>query len=114
MRRLTATTAGVLIAAAAGSVAVASPALAQTPCTAAALISAITTANSTNGTVTLTSGCTYTLTAINNTTDAGGVGLPVITGKVTSRGAGPPSQGRARPARRCSASSTWRPRAASH
>ena len=88
MRRLTATTAGVLIAAAAGSVAVASPALAQTPCTAAALISAITTANSTNGTVTLTSGCTYTLTAINNTTDAGGVGLPVITGKVTLQGSG--------------------------
>jgi chitodextrinase len=88
MRRQTATTAGVLIAAAAGSVAVASPALAQTPCTAAALISAITAANSTNGTVTLTSGCTYTLTAINNTTDAGGVGLPVITGKVTIQGSG--------------------------
>ena len=87
MRRLTAA-AAVLIAAVTGSVAVSSPALAQTPCTAAALISAITTANSTNGTVTLTSGCTYTLTAINNTTDAGGVGLPVITGKVTIQGSG--------------------------
>ena len=80
--------AAVLIAGAAGSVAVSSPALAATPCTASALISAITTANLTNGTVTLTAGCTYALTAINNTTDGGGVGLPVITGRVTIQGAG--------------------------
>ena len=92
-RRLSAATV-VLIAAALGSVAVSSPALAlalaQTPCTASALISAITTANNTSGggTVTLTSGCTYTLTAINNTTDAGGVGLPVIKGQVTIAGSG--------------------------
>jgi chitodextrinase len=78
----------VLIAAVTGSVALSTPALAQTPCTTAALISAITLANPTNGTVTLTSGCTYTLTAINNTTDSGGVGLPVITGKVTIQGSG--------------------------
>ncbi len=79
---------GVLSAVAAGSVAVSTQALAATSCTTAALISAITTANSTNGTVTLTSGCTYTLTAINNTTDSGGVGLPVIKGKVTIQGSG--------------------------
>ncbi len=68
--------------------AVSASALAATSCTTAALISAITTANSTNGTVTLTSGCTYTLTAINNTTDGGGVGLPVIKGRVTIQGSG--------------------------
>jgi chitodextrinase len=71
-----------------GSVAVAVPAAAATLCSTAALITAITAANATNGTVTLTGGCTYTLTAINNTTDAGGVGLPVITGKVTIQGSG--------------------------
>jgi chitodextrinase len=71
-----------------GSVALATQALAQTPCTAAALISDISTANSSNGTVTLTSGCTYTLTTVNNTTDSGGVGLPVIKGKVTIQGSG--------------------------
>jgi chitodextrinase len=87
MRRL-AVAAGVLIAAVTGSVAVSSPALAQTLCTPGALVTAITVANATNGTVTLTSGCTYTLTALNNTTDAGGVGLPVITGKVTIQGSG--------------------------
>lgn len=68
--------------------AISAPALAATSCTTAALISAITTANSTNGTITLTSGCTYTLTAINNTTDGGGVGLPVIKGRVTIQGSG--------------------------
>jgi chitodextrinase len=77
-----------LIGGVTGSVAISSPAFAQTPCTASALISAITLANATNGTVTLTSGCTYTLTAINNTTDNGGVGLPVIEGDVTIQGAG--------------------------
>jgi chitodextrinase len=79
----------VLIGGMTASVAVASPALAlTTPCTTAALIAAISTANSTNGTVTLTSGCTYTLTAINNTNDAGGVGLPRITRNVTIQGSG--------------------------
>ena len=87
LRRLAVAT-GVLSAVAAGSVAVSTQALAATSCTTAALISAITTANSTNGTVTLTSGCTYTLTAINNTTDSGGVGLPVIKGKVKIQGSG--------------------------
>jgi chitodextrinase len=87
MRRLTAAVA-VLIGAVTGTVALSSPALAQVLCTPAALISAISVANSTNGTVTLTSGCTYTLTALNNTTDGGGVGLPVITGKVTIQGSG--------------------------
>ena len=87
MRRL-ATVAAVLIGGATGAVAVSSPALAATPCTASALVTAITLANMTNGTVTLTSGCTYTLMAINNTTDNGGVGLPVITGKVTIQGSG--------------------------
>jgi chitodextrinase len=89
LRRLTAV-GGVLSAVVAGTVAIFStPALAATTtCTTAALISAITSANSSNGTVTLTSGCTYTLTAVNNTTDSGGVGLPVITGKVTIQGSG--------------------------
>ncbi|MGH3283496.1 MAG: choice-of-anchor Q domain-containing protein [Streptosporangiaceae bacterium] len=87
-RRLTAG-AAVLIGGITGSVAISSPAFAATtPCTTTALISAITTANKTNGTVTLTSGCTYTLTAINNTTDIGGVGLPVIKGRVTIQGSG--------------------------
>jgi chitodextrinase len=87
MRRVSAG-AVMLIGGMTGAVAVAPPAFAGTPCTAAALISAITTANATNGTVTLTSGCIYTLTAINNTTDNGGVGLPDITGKVTIQGSG--------------------------
>ncbi|HEY6427355.1 MAG TPA: fibronectin type III domain-containing protein [Acidimicrobiales bacterium] len=39
------------------------------------------------GTVTLTTGCLYTLTQANNATD-GGTGLPVITGKVTIQGSG--------------------------
>src|ERR1039457_3882485 len=87
-RRLTAG-AAVLIGGITGSVAISSPAFAATtPCTTSALISAITLANATNGTVTLTSGCTYTLTAINNTTDNGGVGLPVITRNVTIQGSG--------------------------
>jgi chitodextrinase len=88
VRRLAAAVA-VLVAAVTGSMAVAQPAMAATvPCSASALISAISTANGTpgGGTVTLTSGCVYTLTAINNTTDAGGVGLPVISGNVTVQG----------------------------
>ena len=72
-----------------GGVAVAAPALAATvPCTASDLISAISTANGSGGTVTLTSGCVYTLTAVNNTTDGGGVGLPVISANVTVQGNG--------------------------
>ena len=70
------------------SLAAAQPALAATvPCTTASLVSALSAANSTNGTVTLSSGCVYTLTAANNTTD-GGTGLPVITGRVTVLGSG--------------------------
>jgi chitodextrinase len=71
-----------------GSLAAVQPALAGTvPCTVASLVSAISAANGTNGTVTLASGCVYTLTTANNSTD-GGTGLPVITGKVTVQGSG--------------------------
>ncbi len=73
-----------------GSLAVTQPAMAAAiPCTVAGLTAAITTANGTpgGGTVTLPSGCVYTLTATNNSTD-GGTGLPVITGKVTLQGNG--------------------------
>ncbi len=58
-------------------------------CSASGLISAISTANATpgGGSVTLTTGCLYTLTNANNATD-GGTGLPVITGKVTVQGNG--------------------------
>ncbi len=88
VRRLSAT-AAVLLVAALGSAAVAAPALAATvPCTASDLISAISAANGSGGTVTLTSGCVYTLTAVNNTTDGGGVGLPVISANVTVQGNG--------------------------
>ena len=74
--------------AALGGLASAPAALAATvACNTSSLISAVTTANSTSGTITLTSGCIYTLTAVNNTTD-GGTGLPVITGKVTVQGSG--------------------------
>ena len=63
--------------------------LAQANCDPTKLVSAVTTANTApgGGTVTLTSGCLYTLTAANNTTD-GGTGLPVITGNVTVAGNG--------------------------
>ncbi|MGH3217979.1 MAG: beta strand repeat-containing protein [Streptosporangiaceae bacterium] len=63
------------------------PSQAATACSTAALITDINTANGSSGTVTLTSPCTYTLTAANNTTD-GGTGLPVITGNVTIQGSG--------------------------
>ena len=58
-------------------------------CSASSLVSAISLANITpgGGTVTLTSGCVYTLTSANNATD-GGTGLPVISGKVTVQGNG--------------------------
>ncbi len=72
----------------AASVAAAQPALASTvPCSVTSLVSAISAANGSNGTVTLTSGCVYTLTTANNSTD-GGTGLPVITGRVTVQGSG--------------------------
>ena len=85
---------------------------ATVPCSVSSLVSAISAANGGQGggTVTLTSGCTYTLTAANTSTD-GGTGLPVITGKVTVRAAAPPSPGRPLRARRRSGSSMW-PRAA--
>lgn len=59
------------------------------PCSVTSLISAISTANTTpaDSSITLTSGCVYTLTAANNTTD-GGNGLPVITGQVSIQGSG--------------------------
>ena len=77
-----------VVVAALGGLAAAPAALAATvACSVPSLVAAITTANATSGTVTLTSGCVYTLTAVNNTTD-GGTGLPVITGKVTVQGSG--------------------------
>jgi hypothetical protein len=59
------------------------------PCSTASLISAISTANTTpaNNSLSLTSGCVYSLTAVNNTTD-GFTGLPVITGQVSIAGNG--------------------------
>lgn len=59
------------------------------PCSSASLISAISAATATSSptTVALTSGCTYVLSAPNNTSD-GGTGLPVITGNVTIQGNG--------------------------
>jgi chitodextrinase len=60
---------------------------ASIPCTTTDLIGAISAANSGGGTVTLAAGCTYTLTAVNNSTD-GGTGLPVITGNLSIAGNG--------------------------
>jgi hypothetical protein len=81
LRRLIA--AVILAAPVLGSLAVTQAASAAITCTVSGLVAAIHTANTTTGgaTVTLPSGCTYTLTAANNATD-GGTGLPVITGKV--------------------------------
>ncbi|MGH7762635.1 MAG: hypothetical protein ACREOY_14660, partial [Candidatus Dormibacteraceae bacterium] len=58
-------------------------------CTTPELVAAIAAANVQvgGGTVMLPSGCVYTLTVVNNTTD-GGVALPVITGNVTIAGSG--------------------------
>jgi chitodextrinase len=58
-------------------------------CSTSSLITAVSFANIMpgGGTVTLTTGCLYTLTQANNATD-GGTGLPVITGKVTIQGSG--------------------------
>jgi len=58
-------------------------------CSVSTLVSAVSTANSTpgGGTVTLASGCVYTLTSANIAVD-GGNGLPMITGRVTVQGNG--------------------------
>ena len=88
LHRLVATAA--VAAAVLASVAAAQPVLAATTaCTVPALAAAITAANggASGGTVTLPSGCVYTLTVQRNATD-GGTGLPVITGKVTIQGNG--------------------------
>jgi chitodextrinase len=80
----------VLVLGALGSVGGAHSANAATvSCDTPTLVSAISTANATpgGGTLTLTTGCVYTLASANNTTD-GGTGLPVITGNVTIQGAG--------------------------
>ncbi|MBV9447580.1 MAG: RICIN domain-containing protein [Streptosporangiaceae bacterium] len=82
--------AGGLVAAAVGGAAATSAAGAVTvPCSVTSLISAISTANTTpaSSSLTLTSGCAYTLTAADNATD-GGTGLPVITGQVSIQGSG--------------------------
>ena len=73
-----------------GSLAAAAPAHAAVSlCGTSWLDSAIATANAApgGGTVTLTAGCVYQLTAPDNATD-GGTGLPVITGSVTVAGGG--------------------------
>jgi hypothetical protein len=70
----------------------AAPALASTgvrvPCNSAALIAAITTANSSGGaTINLAAGCTYALTSVNNTVPMlGSNGLPEITSRITING----------------------------
>lgn len=75
----------------AGMVVVAGPAAraATAPCSASGLVAAVAAANTTagGGTVTLPGGCTYTLTAADNSTD-GPTGLPRITGDVTVQGNG--------------------------
>ena len=58
------------------------------PCSAASLVSAITGANTSGGGIlTLAGGCTYTLTATNNSAD-GGTGLPVVKTNITIQGNG--------------------------
>src|SRR4051794_12383348 len=65
------------------------PAASAATCSQSSLVSAIRTANHPglfqSSTVTLTSGCTYTLSTVDNATD-GGNALPVITGNVTIQG----------------------------
>jgi hypothetical protein len=58
------------------------------PCSSAALIAAITAANSSGGgTINLAPGCTYNLTTANNTIPMlGGNGLPVISSRITING----------------------------
>jgi fibronectin type 3 domain-containing protein len=88
-RRISLSTACAMVLAAFGIVA--SPlaaAAAPIACSTPALISTLA-AVSGGGSVTLASGCVYTLTAANNSTDGGGgTGLPVITGTVTIAGSG--------------------------
>jgi Ricin-type beta-trefoil lectin domain len=86
--------AGGLAAAAVGSLASTSAAApgaasAVASCSVTSLISAISTANTTpaDSSISLASGCVYSLTAANNATD-GGTGLPVITGQVSIQGNG--------------------------
>jgi hypothetical protein len=64
----------------------ASAASASVPCTTVALVSAINTANAAGGgtTLTLASGCIYTLTVLNTAAD----GLPRITASITILGSG--------------------------
>ncbi|WP_234356723.1 right-handed parallel beta-helix repeat-containing protein [Streptomyces sp. NBRC 110028] len=67
------------------------PALSVVPCgDTAALVAAVTTANNTagGGTVSLATGCVYTLASAAETGSNGPDGLPVITGKVTISGTG--------------------------
>jgi hypothetical protein len=82
---------GTLTVAAATATTPAPPAFAaaalSVPCSSSSLVLGLTSVKATGGTLTLASGCTYTLTAANNGTD-GGTGLPVITGKVTVQGNG--------------------------
>ena len=56
-------------------------------CQTSSLISALTAASSGTTTLALPSGCIYTLTSVNNSSD-GGTGLPVITANVTIQGNG--------------------------
>jgi hypothetical protein len=58
-------------------------------CSSVALVTAITTANAASGgTLDLASGCTYTYSAANNTTDLPGTATPVITTNITINGNG--------------------------
>src|SRR2546423_11172042 len=56
---------------------------APVPCSAAALVTAIAAVSASGGTVTLTAGCTYTMTAVDNTAD-GPKAFAGITGSVTN------------------------------
>ena len=71
----------------------AAPAQASTgvrvPCNSAALIAAITTANSSGATINLAPGCTYRLTQANNSNPMTGAnGLPLISSRITVNGFG--------------------------
>ena len=85
--------AGIIVAgtAAGGIVTLGAPAEAAVtvPCSASSLVSAISTANTTPAAaaLSLTSGCVYSFSAANNSTD-GGNALPVITGSVSITGNG--------------------------
>jgi hypothetical protein len=64
--------------------------IAVTTCNAADLIAAIDAANTSSGadTIELNAGCTYTLTAVNNTSGTTTNGLPVVTDSLTINGHG--------------------------